>query len=446
MVSVVNWFKGVVRKLFSLNTIKTIIGQDAAITADMVNSIELWASMLRGKAPWITGPVNSLRLEQGICREFANISLNEMESRVTNENLNRIYEYAIRDINENLQAGLALGSFVIKPLGGDKVEYITADKFIPIEFDSRGRLINVVFIETRRIRNDSIYYRFEQHDLSRGMLIITNQAYHSSSDNAIGVKVPLQSVDDWSVLPERVIYKIDKPDFGYYRNPILNTIDGSACGVSIYDAAVRLIEKTDIQFGRLDWEFESGERAVHVDVSALKTENNKSYLPRLNRRLYRGINNIDPGMGKDLFDVFSPEFRDQSIINGLEEYKRNIEFAIGLAYGDLSKPESVEKTATEVRTAKKRKYNTVTAIQNNLRDCLSDLVDALAFYNGMTTSGYEFVCEFKDSILTDEETERQQDILELQMGILRPEEYRAKWKGETLDEAFRNLPQQAQII
>ena len=42
----------------------------------------------------------------------------------------------IKDLNEELQTGLALGSFVIKPIGPDKVEYITADRIIPIEFGS----------------------------------------------------------------------------------------------------------------------------------------------------------------------------------------------------------------------------------------------------------------------------------------------------------------------
>lgn len=28
---------------------------------------------------------------------------------------------------------MAIGSFIIKPLGGDKVEYLTADKFVPLD-------------------------------------------------------------------------------------------------------------------------------------------------------------------------------------------------------------------------------------------------------------------------------------------------------------------------
>lgn len=88
----------------------------------------------------------------------------------------------------------------------------------------------------------------------------------------------------------------------------------------------------------------------------------------------------------------------------------------------------------------------VKAIQRNLEDCLDDLVYALAFYNGLTTSGYEFICTFKDSILVDEETERQQDRADVSMGVMSKAEYRAKWYGETLEEAERNLPEEAGVI
>ena len=106
----------------------------------------------------------------------------------------------------------------------------------------------------------------------------------------------------------------------------------------------------------------------------------------------------------------------------------------------------MEKTATEILAAKKRKYNTVNAIQQNLRDCLDDLVFALAFWSAKTMSGYEFVCDFKDSILTDEETERQQDRQDVSMGVMRLEEYRAKWYGESIDEAAKNLPEPTEVV
>ena len=105
----------------------------------------------------------------------------------------------------------------------------------------------------------------------------------------------------------------------------------------------------------------------------------------------------------------------------------------------------MEKTATEVNASKARKRNTVDKIQEQLRVCLEDYLWALAFYNRMTKSGYEFTCDFKDSILNDEQSEREEDRKDLANGTLRPEEYRAKYRGETIEEALENLPQAAEV-
>ena len=433
--------------MFPVKNIKQAMGIDVAISDTMVNKIEFWAKMYKGEADWVDNDaVYSLRLEQGIVREFANVALNEMTSKVTNIELDKIYQSAIKDLNENLQSGLALGAFVIKPLGEDKVEYVTQDNFIPIEFDARGRLMKVIFIETKVIKEDDIYRRFEYHAVDKTRLTITNKAYHAHNADELGREVTLDSIDEWASLPSEISYPFAKPDFGYYRNPIKNTIDGSFNGVSIFDPKVNTIKKADIQFGRLDWEFESGERAVHVDPAAFKTDKvtGEKKLPKLNKRLYRAVD-VSMKAGEELFDTFSPEMREQSFLNGLEEYKRDIEFGVGLSYGDISNPATIEKTATEVIGAKKRKYNTVTAIQSNLKDCLSDLVDALAFYNSLATTGYEYICDYKDSILVDEETERAQDKGDLAIGAMTLLAYRMKWYNETAEEAAKNINEPAEI-
>ena len=64
--------------------------------------------------------------------------------------MNEILQNAIEDLNENLQDGLALGSFIIKPIGTDKVEYVTADKFIPIHFDDTGKPDDCMFIQVQK--------------------------------------------------------------------------------------------------------------------------------------------------------------------------------------------------------------------------------------------------------------------------------------------------------
>lgn len=440
-------WKGIV-SMFSYTTFKNILGKDVALTQAMIDAINDWKNMLSGKADWCESYVESLRLEEGICREFADAALVEMEMQIlNNEQLDKTLKKAAVDLNKKMQNGLALGSLVLRPLGPDKFEYITADKMIPISFDDDGKPNDIAFLSVKRVGENNYYFRLERHYFTNGNLTIENNCYHSQSRSDIGQRCELENVPEWAnIQPGPIIYPgMTQMDFGYYQNPVENKIDESGCGVSIYESAIGLIRKADRQAARLDWEYESGERAIHVDERALKHSKGKTYLPKLSNRLYRGLN-LDDGKDKELFKEYSPQMRDEAYKRGLEECKREIEFNVGLAYGDLSDVQNVEKTATEVLTSKTRKYNRVTAIQNNLEKCLQDFVQALAFYNGCYMSGIELACKFKDSILTDEESERQQDRQDVSMGAMSLLEYRMKWYNEDEETARAKLPEQNQVM
>lgn len=436
-----------IRQMFGYTTLKNIVGKDIALSETMIDAINEWNNELCGKAEWITDCVKSLRIERGICREFADSVLVEMETSISNERLNKAYQKCIDGLNEHLQDGLGLGSFIIKPIGAGLSEFVTADKFIPISFGDDGKPTDVGFLTVKRVGNSDYFTRFERHYLLNGNLTIETKCYHSQSEADIGISCNLEEVEEWaSINPGPVMYPgMNRMDFGYYRNPIKNEVDGSRCGVSIFDAATELISKADVQAARLDWEYESGERAIHVDSRALQKINGKIGMAKFNKRLYRGLD-IEDGKDKELLKEYSPQMRDEAFARGLETYYRNIEFVVGLAYGDLSNVQYVEKTATEIKTAKARKYNRVTAIQENLRECLEDFAAALAFYNGLLNSVYEFNCKFNDSILTDEETERKQDMQDVAMGVMPLWEYRMKWYNEDEATAKSKIPEQNTVM
>ena len=432
-----DFFREVYRRLFPIKDIQTALGVEPALSQNMLDRIAVWNKAYMGKAAHVDGDkVISLRLESSSVRELANVTLSEMTTNVSNKQLNDLLEKVKVNLNKNLQRGLATGGMVIKPLNESGLQFVAANAFIPLAYDAEGRLTDVVFPEQKRI-GGKYYTRLERHTLSGGTLTIVNSAYESDSENALGRPVPLSAVDEWKNYRESATFPVSRNIYGYFRTPNDNTVDGSAAGVSVFETAMGKIRRADIQFGRLDFEFESAKRRIHADVSMVKKTESGYELDEV----YVDVN----GDSDDFYKEFSPSLRQDGFIAGLEEYKREIEFDIGLSYGDLSQPQYVEKTATEVNAAKIRKRNTVAQIQEQLRACLDDLVFALAFHNRLTKSGYEFTCDFKDSILNDEQSEREEDRKDLANGTLRPEEYRARWRNETLAKAKENLPQQAEV-
>lgn len=443
-------WKGIV-KMFNYTTIKSVVGRDIALSQSMIEAINEWNNMLNGNAPWCSDVIESLGIEGGICREFADAVLVELEIKVlNNDKLDEAFRKCVlANLNENMQEGIGLGSFIIKPLGPDKAEFVSADKFIPIRFSDDGKPIDIAFLNVKKVGNYNYYTKVERHYFVDGNLTIENKCYHSQSATSIGSECNLDSVDEWETInPGPITYiGMNNMDFGYYRNPIKNKIDGSYCGVSVFESseAKTAIKKADMQCARLDWEYESGERAIHVDDRALKKKGGKTYLPHLRSKLYRGLN-LEDGKDKELYKEYSPQMRDEAYLRGLEEYKREIEFNVGLAYGDLSNVQVVEKTAEEIRVSKNRKYNRVTAMQGKLEECFKDFLVGLAFYNGAYTAGYELSCKFNDSILTDEKAEREQDMKDVAAGFMHHWEYRMKWYGEDEETAKANVPEQNRVM
>ena len=436
---IIDFIKEAFNRMFGNTQLERLTGKRVILSQSMIDRMQLWDDMLCGKAPWIDSTENysgikSLGLESAVCSEFANVTLSEMETSLDNDKLDILYKKALKNFNEHFQTGLGLGSMVIKPIGNTgNVEYIPADRIIPFEFGDDGSLRKVAFIQVKEVSDKEKYYRLEFHELTEDGLRIQNKAY-KGVNGEIGNQVPLTSIEEWAQLYEDILYQgMDRMDFGYYRNPLPNRIDKSKNGVSIFEKAVEQIKKADQQFGRLDWEYASGERFIFADYTAVKKKQDGSFsMPKSKERLLIPYD-ADTTNGDKTLDEFSPTMRDASYIAGLNEYKRLVEFNCCLAYGDLSKNESVEKTAKEIKASENRKYNMVNAIQTNLKTCLEDLAHAIAFYQAMFTVDFGFNCTFHDSIKTDEETERAQDRIDVASGFMSPVEYRMKWYGE--DEA-----------
>ena len=241
--------------------------------------------------------------------------------------------------------------------------------------------------------------------------------------------------------------------FGYFKVPLANADDSeSPLGVSVYSRAVGLIREADKRYSNICWEYEGTQLAVHIADSLLKlnTSTNKKEYPGGKERLYRAVDYNTGAVDKPFIDTFSPVIRDTALFNGFNNQLKLIEFNCCLAYGTLSDPQNIDKTATEIKASKQRSYTMVSDTQMALQDALEDLVYAMNFWSvlyGLIPAGsnYEVSFDWDDSIVVDAEMEREQDRKDVDMGAMRVEEYRAKWYVETLEEAAKNLPEPAEV-
>lgn len=108
------------------------------------------------------------------------------------------------------------------------------------------------------------------------------------------------------------------------------------------------------------------------------------------------------------------------------------------------------KTATEIISENSDMYRMLKKHEIILEDVIKRLVRIiirLGIVTGNTLDqNTDIVIDFDDSIIEDKGAERQQDRQDVSMGVMRHEEYRAKWYGETVEQAKKNLPEQNQVM
>ena len=446
------------------------------VSKEMEHAIDLWKDMYRDEAPWLDDVkgVYSLGIPKQVCQSLAMQVLAEMdvsvvapgdcttcdneavemgkESKTMASVLNALMRRSLLPkLPDVVEKGMALGGVVIKPYytgQGIFFDFSYQGEFVPISFDDDGNIIDIAFLD-QFIENDKVFTKVERQtfDAVAHTVTVQNKAFVTKDTQAtddsieryqLGTEIPLSSIARWAGISEEpvVINNVVKPLYGYYKVPLANNVDfNSPMGISVFSPAISLIERADMQFSRLDWEFEGGQMAIDIDRNAISPEqgyygehfNQDQLKDRLYRRLDLGID--------DTYNVFAPSLRDVSYINGLNRYLSKIEDAIGIARGTLNDDMPVDaRTATEVRILKQRTYTTIATNQAALEKALDNAIYAASIYAALykvaTSGSYSLNIEWQDSVLSDTQEELNQRIQLKNAGALSVTELRMWYTGE----------------
>lgn len=410
--------KSVINKFFGKN--------QPVISHEMQTESEKWHDIYLNDGFWLKNDVISLRLATAITSEFSRLIFTESEIATDEKSpYSPILSDFVNRLDDKFGTALALGGMMFKPYlshGKIFIDLIRADCFLPVAF-SENQLTSAVFLSKKTVGN--IYYtllEFHEFDEKNQSHTIKNKVCKSLNNEYIGSECGFDEVPEWSgLVPEITFRNVEKPLFSYFRVPFANDIDlDSPLGISVYASAVDLIRQADEQWARIEWEFESKETALDVSMDMLKN----GELPKKNRRIYRKYD-VDISDG-NFYNIFSPEIRDSSYFNYFNRILQRIEFNCGLAYGTLSDPQTVEKTAEEIKTSKQRSYTQVSAIQRNLETAINDLFYAVSVYakiGGISPNSAEITCTWGDSVLEDTDKEFQRRLQMVNSGILSKEKF-----------------------
>jgi len=200
------------------------------------------------------------------------------------------------------------------------------------------------------------------------------------------------------------------------KTPMLNCVDGSADGVSVYSAAMGLIRAVDENEAMLRGEFQRGQSRILVSRDLLDRDK------KLSDHLFVGLDEDPDRVG---ITVFAPQLRQQAFLERKQEYLRNIESVVGLKRGMLSNISESHRTATEI-AASAGDFNLtvmdfqrmwVTALQDALQLCgvLAQLYSLPEQEPGTIS------VDWGNGVLYDEDAQWETYRLMVADGLLRPE-------------------------
>lgn len=243
-----------------------------------------------------------------------------------------------------MELTLVGGESYIKPCidgRGISLTVIPRDRVLVFGRSPEGELTDVGMVE-KSTQGRYYYTLLERRSLDEaGLLTIRNTLYRSLNDHTLGSPVPLSALGCYQALAESYTYPKPLEGVGLVRlrTPMLNCVDGSYEGVSVYAPAVDLIRNIDRNEAQLCGEFERGESRI-ITSRDLLDENQ-----RLTEHLFIGLDEDPQQVG---FHIFSPQLRQQSFLERKQEYLRNVESVIGLKRGMLADVNTNLRTATEI--------------------------------------------------------------------------------------------------
>ena len=245
-----------------------------------------------------------------------------------------------------VQLALIGGEAYLKPCPGAETfafTLIPRNNILIFGRDPEGEPTDVGTVELSAY-GKYFYTLLERRTLDgEGLLTIENSLFRSADQNSLGTRVSLREHPAYEALQERYRFEVPLGGIGMVRmkTPMLNCVDGTADGVSVYGAVAGLIRNIDENEAQLKGEFSRGESRVILSRDMLRDG-------QLQDHLFVGLDEDPEAVG---MTVYSPQLRYEAYLARKQEYLRNVESLIGMRRGMLSDANMEERTATEITSS-----------------------------------------------------------------------------------------------
>lgn len=337
-----------------MELLQDVRGYQEAFGAEDITSPKMKQAILDWFAAYYDQE-SCLQLPMTVVRKLTRAVLAEYAPECAREPMDAVLKAL--PARQAMQLALIGGECYLKPVFGGEPQWRTVARGDILIFarDWQGNPTDVGMTERAKLGKHH-YTLLERRTVDEeGLLTIRNRLFRSGNAGTLGREVSLREHPVYGMLPARYTYPRSVGGVGLVRVccPTVNCVDGSQEGVSVYAAAMALMDAIEENERQLKGEFRRGQSRLVVSRDLLDRG-------QLKDDLFVALDESPDTVG---ITVFAPELREQSFLNRQQAYLRGMENIIGLKRGLLSQVEAVDRTATEITSSEGEYMTTIRELQ-----------------------------------------------------------------------------------
>ena len=413
-----------------------------------------------------------LGMGKKVCEDWANLLMNE-KVKITLEGKaeQAFFDQVCTDNNFNVKANegeeLAFfggttaitvmatdvpvneGNGAVAGTGRLVLDYIHMPNIYPLSW-ANGRVKECAFATTKVDGEDKYLYVTIHRKTEAGTYDIENYLYRDNEGSLS--QVPLETLDEYASVAEKVSTQETEPMFVINRPNIVNNVDPTLpLGISIFANAIDQLKGVDIAYDAYVNEFVLGKKRVVVKAEALKDNDGNMTFDPDDVVFYALPEDSSAGAEATMITPLDMTLRTPQLNAGIQDMLNNLSSKCGFGENHYRYDQGSVSTATQIISENSTLFRTIKKHEIVLESVLIELARIILrmgnVYCGQSLNpDVEISVDFDDSIIEDKDTEFQRDSAMVSMGVMNLYEFRMKWMNEDEETAKAALPKMEDLV
>lgn len=329
-----------------------------------------------------------------------------------------------------------------------KINYVSAANIFPLSWEN-GYISECAFLFPKTV-NGKRYAHVQIHKMESEAEITQYVIENRIVECTAGAGRELTeaeriAISEFKCLTAKVYTGSDKRQFVIDRLNITNNIDeDNPMGIALFANAIDLLRGCDTAYDSYVNEFILGRKRIFVapEMMGFTETGDPTFDP--NDVIFYQLpeDYLKKTDGKPIVEV-NMNLRTEEHSKAVNDFVNLVSFKCGFGTERYRFEKGSITTATEVISVNSDMFRTLQKHELILDDVLVELAQIIirlgnVLHQGLN-EGVEVKADFDDSIIEDTDKERENDRKDVAIGAFGLDEYRAKWRSETIEEARKHI-------